>query len=51
MVTRYTVRRTRLEWIGYFELFNISFDGGGVDSIQLFKELFSQPKLDISRGV
>ena len=25
--------------------------GGGVDSIQLFKELFSLPKLDIFRGV
>ena len=25
--------------------------GGGVDFTQLFKELFSQPKLDIFRGV
>ena len=25
--------------------------GGGVDSIQLFKEIFSQTKLDIFRGV
>ena len=25
--------------------------GGGVDSIQLFKEIFSQPKLDIFMGV
>ena len=28
----------------------LSFDGARVDSIQLFKELFSQPKLDIFRG-
>ena len=33
-------------------LVKLSFDGGGgVVSIQLFKELFSQPKLDIFRGV
>ena len=25
--------------------------GGGVDSIQLLKDFFSQPKLDIFRGV
>ena len=25
--------------------------GGGVDSVQLFKDSFSQPKLDIFRGV
>ena len=31
---------------------NLTFDGGGgVDSIQLLSELFSQPKLDIFRGV
>ena len=34
---------------------NLSFvflmGGGGVDSIHLLKELFSQPKLDIYRGV
>ena len=32
---------------------NLSIDVGGgvVDSIQIFKELFSQPKLDIFRGV
>ena len=33
--------------------FNLSFDGegGGVDSIQLKKKIFSQPKLDIFRCV
>ena len=38
----------------YIELLsyiNLSFDGGGVDSIHLFKELFSEPELDIFRGV
>ena len=30
---------------------NLSFNGGGVDFIQLFKELFAQPKLDIFRVV
>ena len=29
-------------------IINLCFDGG-VDSIQLFKELFAQPKLDIFR--
>ena len=33
-------------------IFNLSFGGGGgLFSIQLFKELFLQPKLDIFRGV
>ena len=29
----------------------VLIEGGGFDSIQLFKEIFSQPKLDIFRGV
>ena len=35
---------------GRFGLFNLTFDGlgGGADSVQLFSELFSQPKLNIS---
>ena len=35
-----------------FSEINLNFDGGGgADSVLLFSELFSQPKLDIFMGV
>ena len=41
-----------LVWISLFVIVNLSFDREeGVDSIHLLKEIFSQPKLDIFRGV
>ena len=52
---------SRLYWIqssrrkdredGRGKTLNLSFVGEGVDSIQFSKELFSQPKRDIFRGV
>ena len=34
-----------------FFCYLVSFDGRGDDSIKIFKELFSQPKLDIFKVV
>ena len=47
-----TVREAAKMFLHYGNAINLSFDGGGgVVSIRLFEESFSQPKLGIFRGV